>query len=127
MISETGVSKGIQNATYDEKWFSHVLLDSLNNDPAGKGQKVVAALTWMNNTSTTCGITSPSSYWIPVNGQAHDQDFIDFYDDSRTAFESDLSNMYNYNGHSYCSSASFDIDGDGWGWENSASCKVITE
>lgn len=127
MISETGVSKGIQNASYDETWFSQVLLDSLNNDPTGKGQKVVAALTWMNNSATTCGVTAPSSYWIPVNGQAHDQDFIDFYDDSRTAFESDLSNMYNYNGHSYCSSASFDIDGDGWGWENSASCKVITE
>jgi mannan endo-1,4-beta-mannosidase len=68
----------------DPTWWTETLLKAMRiNNP-----RLCYVLVWRND------INSPTHYYAPFPGQISVPDFIKFYDDPYTLFESDLNNIY---------------------------------
>ena len=78
-FTETGL-ESIPNTT----WWTETLLKSLKKG----GIKLTYVLVWRNDTR------SPTHYYAPFPGQVSEQDFIKFYKDPYTLFETDLKGIY---------------------------------
>lgn len=78
-FTETGL-ESIPNTT----WWTETLLKSLQKEKL----KLTYVLVWRND------VTSPTHYYAPFPGHVSEKDFIKFYNDPYTQFESDLKNMY---------------------------------
>ncbi len=74
---------GIENLTIDD-WFTKYLLAAVNKN--GTTKNVAWALVWRNE--------STGHHFAPYPGHSSVPDFIQFYEDQSTAFESDLPEMY---------------------------------
>ncbi|MCF8259817.1 MAG: T9SS type A sorting domain-containing protein [Melioribacteraceae bacterium] len=80
-ITETGV-EGIPI----NNWWTDYLLKSINAN--GLSRQVSWVLVWRNASST--------HHFAPYPGHSSVQNFIEFYNDSTTSFESDLNNFYDW-------------------------------
>lgn len=78
-ITETGVSKGLQN-TKIEDWYIKCLLHPIKNDPTARN--VAYMVTWSSN-------------WIPLRGELNHAGFKKFYEDEFTWFADDLPKKWN--------------------------------
>lgn len=76
-ITEFGFLKGLQNSK-DTQWLCQQLLKTIKDDPLAR--KLVFGVTWRNG--------SPS-WWVPLPGDVHHDDFVHFYRDPFTFFLSD--------------------------------------
>ncbi len=79
-FTETGL-ESIPNPT----WWTKTLLAVMKSDPA---LELAYVLVWRNDTS------SPTHYYAPFPGHPSAPDFIKFFNDPYTLFESDLKNIY---------------------------------
>jgi mannan endo-1,4-beta-mannosidase len=77
-LTETGL-EGITNP----QWFTQVILDPLK---ANKDIEVAYILVWRN--------ASERHHYAPYKGHASEKDFVRFYEDKHSIFESDIQNMY---------------------------------
>jgi mannan endo-1,4-beta-mannosidase len=77
-LTETGL-EGVSNP----QWFTQVILEPLK---ANKDIEVAYVLVWRNANET--------HHYAPYSGHASEQDFIQFYRDQYSLFESDIQNMY---------------------------------
>jgi mannan endo-1,4-beta-mannosidase len=80
-FTETGL-ESIPNAN----WWTGVLLKTLKQDV-----QLCYVLVWRNDTR------SPTHYYAPFPGHSSEPDFIKFYNDPFTMFETDLRNIYSLN------------------------------
>ena len=78
-FTETGL-ESIPNTS----WWTETLLKTLQKYP----MNVSYVLVWRNDTR------SPTHYYAPFPGQVSVPDFMKFYDDPFTLFETDLKNIY---------------------------------
>ncbi len=78
-FTETGL-ESIPNTT----WWTETLLKSLKKEKI----KLTYVLVWRNDTR------SPTHYYAPFPGHVSEQDFIKFYNDPYTLFETDLKKIY---------------------------------
>jgi len=78
-FTETGL-ESIPNKT----WWTDILLETLKSD----NLRLCYVLVWRNDTS------SPTHYYAPFPGQISEPDFLKFYNDPFTLFESDVRNIY---------------------------------
>lgn len=77
-LTETGL-EGVTNP----QWFTQVILEPLK---ANKDIEIAYVLVWRNANET--------HHYAPYSGHASEQDFIHFYRDEHSLFESDIQNMY---------------------------------
>lgn len=77
-FTETGL-ESIPNP----EWWTAVLLNTLKQN-----LRLSYVLVWRNDT------TSPTHYYAPFPGHGSEQDFLKFYTDTFTLFETDLCNIY---------------------------------
>jgi mannan endo-1,4-beta-mannosidase len=80
-FTETGL-ESIPNPT----WWTETLLKVMRADPK---MRLAYVLVWRNDQR------SPTHYYAPYPGHTSVPDFIKFYNDPYTVFESDLKNIYN--------------------------------
>jgi mannan endo-1,4-beta-mannosidase len=78
-FTETGL-ESIPNAT----WWTETLLKVMKSHK----MRLAYVLVWRNDTG------SPTHYYAPFPGQVSVPDFLKFYDDLYTLFESDLKDLY---------------------------------
>ena len=82
-LTEFGVNGGIQFAN-ETDWFTNEFLAPLKNDPIAKD--LAYALTWRNDRA--------NHHWVPLPESPNHPDFIQFYEDEFTIFETDLPDLY---------------------------------
>lgn len=80
-LTETGLE-----AVTDPTWFTQVILEPIKSDPA---IKLAYVMVWRNGRE--------DHHYAPYKGHASEPDFLSFFEDERTFFESDLQNMYQLN------------------------------
>lgn len=80
-LTETGLE-----AVTDPTWFTQVILEPIKSDPA---IKLAYVMVWRNGRE--------DHHYAPYKGHASEPDFITFFKDERTFFESHLQNMYQQN------------------------------
>ncbi|GAB3540226.1 glycoside hydrolase family 26 protein [Spirosoma fluminis] len=68
----------------DTTWWTNTLLKALKTEKV----QLAYVLVWRND------VRSPTHYYAPYPGQASVPDFLQFYQDPYTLFESDLPNLY---------------------------------
>lgn len=78
-FTETGL-ESIPN----KNWWTEILLKALKSE----NLKLAYVLVWRNDS------TSPTHYYAPFLGQISAQDFLKFYNDPFTLFETDLNDIY---------------------------------
>lgn len=78
-LTETGL-ESIPKAD----WWTEILLKALKNNQL----RLTYVLVWRNDTN------SPTHYYAPFPGQVSETDFLKFYQDEFTLFETDLKNIY---------------------------------
>lgn len=78
-LTETGL-ESIPNP----KWWTEALLKVLKSEDI----QLAYVLVWRNDA------TSPTHFYAPFPGQISAPDFLEFYNDSYTLFENDLTNIY---------------------------------
>ncbi|MBN1674181.1 MAG: fibronectin type III domain-containing protein, partial [Kiritimatiellae bacterium] len=84
-ITEFGGTAGGLNKLSNGNYYMD-FLNAIKSDPYAR--KVAYALTW--------GSGSTAAYWVPVQGDAYYNAFVDFYRDPYTAFEGEIGNYYAY-------------------------------
>lgn len=77
-LTETGL-EGVTNP----QWFTQVILDPLK---ANKDIEVAYVLVWRN--------ANEKHHYAPYKGHTSEKDFVRFYQDKHSLFESDIQNMY---------------------------------
>ncbi len=82
-LTEFGVNGGIQFAE-ETDWFTNSFLAPLKADPIAR--ELAYALTWRNDRE--------NHHWIPLPESPNHIDFLNFYDDEFTFFESNLPDLY---------------------------------
>ncbi|MEM6911443.1 MAG: glycosyl hydrolase [Verrucomicrobiota bacterium] len=91
-ITEFGYKNGLTEETAADH-YSRMFLDNLKNDPVA--HEVAYALTWFGN-----GSQRSSSNWSPYQDEPSTRhlhpDFLKFSQDTWTAFEGDLPNLYTF-------------------------------
>ncbi len=79
-LTETGL-EGIQNP----EWFRRAILEPIKKSDI----KIAYMLVWRNANKT--------HHYVPFKGHSAEKDFVIFYDDPKTFFESDIQNFYTLN------------------------------
>lgn len=82
-VTEFGVNGGIQFAN-ETDWFTRSFLAPIKADPIAK--ELAYALTWRNDRA--------NHHWVPLPESPNHSDFVHFYEDEFTIFESDLPELY---------------------------------
>lgn len=80
-LTETGMEK-ISN----QKWFTDVILNPIKSDPA---IRIAYLMAWRNDRE--------DHHYVPYKGHPAVENFLVFYRDKKTFFESDLQNLYQSN------------------------------
>lgn len=80
-VTETGLE-----AVTNPQWFTTVVLEPIRSDPA---IQIAYLMVWRNDRE--------DHHYAPYKGHPAEKDFIIFFDDKSTLFESDLQNMYRNN------------------------------
>ncbi len=118
-FAEVGPTQGFSDPAARDDFYTYILLDTIKNDATAS--KIAYAHVWRNGGS--------NHFWVPVAGDAAHSDFVSFFNDKVTLFETPVPDMYapattSPRGRPYCTASGTDPDGDGWGWDHNNSCIV---
>ncbi len=80
-VTETGLE-----SVTDSKWFTTIILEPVKSDPS---IRIAYLMVWRNDRR--------EHHYAPYKGHPAEADFIAFFNDKNTFFESDLQNMYKSN------------------------------